>query len=48
MKKIIKEGTFVDFKGLERNYTICAVIQGTSHVCTYLGLPSLTPNNHLV
>ena len=27
MKKIIKEGTFVDFKGLERNYTICAAIQ---------------------
>jgi hypothetical protein len=27
MKKIIKEGKFVDFKGLERNYTICAVIQ---------------------
>ena len=39
MKKIIKEGTFVDFKGLERNYTICAMIQFTSHVCTYLGLP---------
>lgn len=27
MKKIIKEGKFVDFKGLERNYTICAAIQ---------------------
>lgn len=40
MKKIIKEGTFVDFKGLERNYTICVTIQSTSHVCTYLGLPS--------
>lgn len=27
MKKIIKEGKFVDFKGLERDYTICAAIQ---------------------
>ena len=27
MKKIIKEGKFVDFKGLERDYTICAMIQ---------------------
>ena len=40
MKKIIKEGTFVDFKGLERNYTICVAIQDASHGCTYLGLPS--------
>lgn len=27
MKKIIKEGKFVDFKGLERDYTICVAIQ---------------------
>lgn len=40
MKKIIKEGTFVDFKGLERNYTICVVIQDAFHICTYLGFPS--------
>lgn len=39
MKKIIKEGTFVDFKGLERNYTICAVIQGASRSCSYLEFP---------
>lgn len=33
MKKIIKEGTFVDFKGLERDYTICAMIQNLK--CSY-------------
>lgn len=31
MKKIIKEGKFVDFKGLERDYTICVAIQ---NVCS--------------
>lgn len=39
MKKIIKEGTFVDFKGLERNYTIYAVIQGAFRICSYLEFP---------
>lgn len=33
MKKIIKEGKFVDFKGLERDYTICAMIQNLK--CSY-------------
>ena len=40
MKKIIKEGTFVDFKGLERNYTICVAIQDASRICTYLEFSS--------
>lgn len=40
MKKIIKEGTFVDFKGLERNYTICAAIQDASRIYTYLEFSS--------
>ena len=40
MKKIIKEGTFVDFKGLERNYTICVAIQDVSRICTYLEFSS--------
>lgn len=36
MKKIIKEGKFVDFKGLERDYTICAMIQNVTYSDYYM------------
>lgn len=36
MKKIIKEGKFVDFKGLERDYTICAMIQSVTYSDYYM------------